>query len=594
MLMKKLLLTLAALLITLTSFAFPKAFYVVKDDSYTKYNFGVAGDLKFSADGKTLSVTGYDDAIILDEIDYITFTAPVMPSLTPAAQKEKLVKIGEKVNSMVDINKYADMVAFVDCFFREFDVDNYNWHRSPSQFEIDPKYWDVHNAFNKALKGAEEIIKLNAAGSRAVRTAAVDLYRMSDYYGVFEADRTKEEWVKVADATDKLEFRFATPDGTDKFVFTLKAADAGSNWITKDFELLSPETINISFARNDKEIASGVIKSTFVQDKSIVMTFDFNSNGLTVNNVLNITNDLITDNVDVKIDNKQLALVNSTVEGRNLLDYDQMYDAVKSAMHRHDENGKCIYSDMTALYPHFIRAKADVDVIGELQLKSKFSGLSKVYPRLSEEADIYNRVTNDKGHVYTYGKVISQKDATINTTRYDMNTVTVAVNALNDYFDVTFHYDGTSDIQGYLAWEIGEDSYENYMDPNEEWSQNIGYAILDGQLIFLERDYNYDPNSGDYTPGEWYYYVYTEHDDDEEYTEPTKVVVADKDVLRPETIREIEYFASPLLGFPDQTSFDFGSFFDRMSFKSLIDDVDGIVDTYFSITGQTRDPEDHL
>ncbi len=75
MLMKKLLLTLAALLITLTSFAFPKAFYVVKGDSYTKYNFGVAGDLKFSADGKTLSVTGYDDAIILDEIDYITFTA---------------------------------------------------------------------------------------------------------------------------------------------------------------------------------------------------------------------------------------------------------------------------------------------------------------------------------------------------------------------------------------------------------------------------------------------------------------------------------------------------------------------------------------
>ena len=75
--MKKVLLILVALFTVVSAMAFPKAIYVKKGDEVKKFNFGVAEDLVFSNDGRTLTITGYDEDIKLDEIDYISFSAPV-------------------------------------------------------------------------------------------------------------------------------------------------------------------------------------------------------------------------------------------------------------------------------------------------------------------------------------------------------------------------------------------------------------------------------------------------------------------------------------------------------------------------------------
>ena len=90
--------------------ALPKAFYVKQGDKITKYNFGVAENLVFSDNGHTLSVRGYGQSVNLDEIDYISFTAPLAEALTPSEQKERMVKIGTKAYSAFDINDQADVL----------------------------------------------------------------------------------------------------------------------------------------------------------------------------------------------------------------------------------------------------------------------------------------------------------------------------------------------------------------------------------------------------------------------------------------------------------------------------------------------------
>ena len=61
----------------------------------------------------------------------------------------------------------------------------------------------------------------------------------------------------------------------------------------------------------------------------------------------------------------------------------------------------------------------------------------------------------------------------------------------------------------------------------------------------------------------------------------------------PSAIMIRDYEVSPILMFPDQTSFSMEDFFDEDSFSKIIDDYNDIVDTYLSITGQERDDEDN-
>ncbi len=594
--MKKLLLTISAILVTLSAFAFPKAFYVKKGDTFLKYNFGVAGDLQFSKDGKTLTVTGYDQAILLDEIDYITFTAPVdANALTPTAQKEKLVAVGEEVNSMVDMSLHADMIRLIDSFVREYDRDpdgEYGYHSAPAGFYIDPKYWDVHNAFTDLVEGAEQAIKLNAAGSRSMRTAAVDLYKLSDYFGIFYADRQKEEWIRKGDA-DYLEIQFTSIDGKDNYAVRLEGTTEGTGWLTPDVEILFPNRMDITFSANGKTICTSTISTTLVQEQSIDMALNLSSNGIVVNNKLHITNDSIKDNVLVTIGGKHLTTVKSELLGRNLLKYDVMHDALIKATHHHDENGKCIDGDISALYPHFIRAKADVDIIGKLQIKSNFSGLSKVAPRLMAETDIYDYIYKNSNEIYTTGKILSDKDGQIVVTHESVDTVQAGIDVLNDYFDASFYYDNDNKLQGYLTWDIYEDSWESYSyDPEyPDDTDYFGYIIMDGHLVRVRHDYDmvYNEEKGEWENKwkDWTYDVSVYNPETESYDYESIAVNAD-DVIHPETVTEMSYEARPLLTFPDQTSFAINIFFDKLSFKKLIDDVNEIVDSYFSITGAAR------
>lgn len=586
--MKKFLLALAIMFTPAAAFSQQKAIYVKKGDTYTKYNFGVAGDLRFSNGGKTLTVTGYNEAINLDNVDYITFSAPVdNTSMTPSAQKERLVQIGEEVNKMVDMNKNADLILLFDAFFRDRSdrpISDYNWDR---------QYWDVHNKLAKVAKSASDIANGNPAATAALRSAAVDLYKLPDYFGVFKANTSTYTWDKTSDA-QYLEFRFPGFKG-EEYSVRLEGSVQSSVWNTPDANVEVPATMSMSFMKNGIKIATAVINTAMVQDSYINMDVTFDSGSYVVVNNLKILNDGITENIEVKFDGKYLCSFKNKVDGKNLLDYEEMKDAVKSTQHTHDEHGNCLDDeDYSKLYAHVFRASSDIDVLGQLQVKGKAFSFGKLQDALDSEDYMDPNIQDGECEYYADGKVIDWNPATgiLRFTRDIPSAVAKKVKYLNNYVDAPFFYDGKEGMQGYLSWGENCESEDWWLPEDDEYGK-YGYIIKDGMLVSVlrEADTSYDPvtNTEVKTWSDWFYYAWGPAPD----YEMRKITVNENDVIHPTSVITEYYGFQPVVVFPDQTSFAVEEYFTETAFKSLVDDIDDIIDTYYSITGQVRNPNNY-
>lgn len=588
--MKKLAILTLVLAGTLSAMAMPKAFYVKQDGVYTKYNFGVAGDLKFSKDGKTLTVTGYSEAIDLDKIDYITFDAPIDDlALTPSQQKNKMVEIGEKVNSMVDINDNAELVRMNYQFFGTGweDETTWEWHDAPCEFDVPEEYWDVHRNARDMIAAALRMAKGNPAAARVFKSRAADLYKAADYFGIYTANYDKEEWEKIADA-EYLEIRFRAADA-DNYVVRLVCSDDFTTWTTKDFDGQMPAKMTVTFLKGKDTLATAVIDTRLVQDKSIDMTLHFDANGYVVDNTMKVTNAGIDDTVNVTVKGEYLCKAVARVDGWHLLDYTELYDAAKAMEETYDEQtGRYEDGDPHPMMAHFTRANADVDVIGMLQAKGKIFGLSKIYDALEQDIDYEWCEELDS---WTEGKFLKNDNGVYSLARNDKGVIENHATYLNNYTDVSFYYDGNKQLQGFFAWDTDEDSYsyDPWYDENSGY-RTSGYINYKGYLKGVRRDVNWD---WDYvneteiiTVSDWYYDSY---DDEGNWN---KVTVNEDDVLFPQTLRKIEYETMPVLVFPDMTSFALEDFFDEDSFSRLIDDYNDIIDTYLDLTGQERDNDD--
>ncbi len=565
------------------AFAFPQALYVKQGETVTKYNFGVARDLNFSNNGKTLTITGYRDVIDLDKVDYISFSAPVDASaLTPSAQKQKMVEIGEAANAKIDLKRHSDLLNMWHVFFDDIR-DSQGWHAAPSTFGFASDDDDMRKALNGIVRATSQMVKGNAAAARTFKAKAVDLYKVSDCFGIFTANREKEEWEKTSDA-DYLEIRFNALNG-EEYSVRLTASEDYTTWETKDFNSQLPRTMTVAFNKGTNTFATAIIKSEIVQDQKIAMDLEFTSNGYVVMNKMLVTDSAITDDVLVTIDGEAFLTANTDIAGKNLVNYDSMYSAIKETTHYHDENDECCGEDPHELLAHFIRATSDVDLMGKLQAKGKISGLTKIYDALAEDDYVFDEYVKDNLHIWTYGKVIGSKNGTYDITHTDSSITEKHLQFLNNYVDATFHYDGDKQIQGYISWDLNEDVEES-----GTWqSDTDGYTIVDGYLVSVWRnkDYNYTPSGEEViTYGDWKYSASYEENDEYDYRE---ITVDDKDVFNPETLRRFYYEKAPLLVFPDLTSFSFEDFFDEVSFKALIDDYNDIIDTYLNITGQEKD-----
>ena len=575
--MKKILLTLIAATAVTAAQAQPKAFYVKKGDEITKYNFGVAEDLLFGDNGTKLSVRGYGETIDLNAIDYISFSAPLGTAITPSEQKQKLVDIGSEAYSMIDVNDHADIMKMCHDFFDgEWDDKTYQYTPAPVEYDIDPSYYRVHGESVKAMRAAGSIVKGDVAAVRVLKAKVVNLYKMEDYYGIYTADKATEKWVKTA--ADHFEMRFTGRDGST-YAVSLKGSDDYTTWNTVDFNGQFPRTVNITFSKNAQELATARLTTTLVQSTSIDMALDFEAKGYVVRNELKVVDNGITDNVKVTVGGKQYATSTSKVSGRNLVNYDVLYDAFEATDGHYDEEGRWVDGDASRRVACFDRGEATADVLGKLQLKGRFAAPSRLNAILSDGYEKYNIYDKDGYTTWCYGKVLSSDGNSIHVCEEPTDKYERTAAYLNDYTDAGFYYDGDKALQGYFGYETGDEIEDRWVNDSEY----DGYAIVDGRLLSIYREGEYDPATGSWIWGPWGYKLYGESGD------PIFVAVDDSKVLHPGAIYMHYYNVEPMLLFPDRTSFAMDTFFDNTSFAKLVDDYNEIIDTYLSITGQTKD-----
>jgi hypothetical protein len=424
----------------------------------------------------------------------------------------------------------------------------------------------------------------DVAAARVLKAKAVDLYRAQDYFGIYKPDYDKEEWVKVSDA-DYLQFSFRAPKGDD-YIVRLDTSKEFSTWETVDFKGELPSKMTVSLMKGNVLLGKAEIKSNLVQDKSIDLTLDFEANGYVVKNTMAVSNTRLDDRVRVDIDGKEFCDVTTTLWGKNLVNYDSMYADIRDALHHHDADDNCIDGDPTKLIAHFIRANSDADLIGQLQVKGKAYGFSTLYDEISVDEDLYRYFDCGDGYsVGTYMKLTDHNEdySILDVTGTDTDALERKIRFLNNYSDLYFCYDGNPQPQGYLTWEMGETD-DDYVVWDPAFTRT-GYLLRDGFLIpvhsYLE-EVGWDDEKREPIRewSSWYYHAYNEN------YESKIIVVNEKELIIPVTLRQTDYEATPLLTFPDLTTFRSEDFFDEGSFTKLIDDYWDILNTYLSITGQ--------
>lgn len=576
--MKKTFLTILAAMSVIGVSALPKAVYVKQGDTYTKYNFGVAGDLRFSNEGKTLTITGYSETIDLDKIDYITFTAPVQQSLTPSEHKKKLITIGEEINKRIDLYNVQDALRMQECFTRSNESND--WYPY-SEYKVPQEYWDVFNEFgDNAMRAAAG----NVGAIAKVRAGATNIYKFQDYTGIYNANSKNYTWERIATA-DYFEMRFRADDG-DNYVVRLTPSKDFTSYVTPDYRGQLPKNIDILLAKGNTTIATGWLKSELKQDESISFETEITCGKYTAHETMRILNNAITSDISVTVAGEKFATATRKVDGKNLLVYDEIYEAIHEASHWHDENGNCMGEDCTTLSSHFIRANATADVLGLLQAKVKAFNFNKVYTHFKDKNDYpYGKINlGDGRYIDARGRILkaNSDNSILTTTGYDSEYYNEFEMYLNNYADASFYYDNKPALQGYLTFDAMEDSWE-YTPWYDTDSPRSGYTIIDGYLVYVNRDQNWSENG--YIYGPWHYTIYDENNwDNIEYVE-----VAEDKVIFPKVLNIVDYTISPVLTFPDLTSFALEDFFDESSFKTLINDYEDIISTYDTIVDRDDD-----
>ena len=541
---KSLLLIAGAAMCATTCLAFPKALYVKKGDTYTKYNFGVAENLQFSEDGKWLNITGYNEGIYLDAIDYITFTAPAdNNALTPAEQKEQLVQIGDDFYSRASAIQATniDLLCMTDEFIREYQ-----------SYYLDPQYYDVHGdnttgpmaAMASLIKSVGAVAKGDAAAIRTAQLNGVELYQCSDWFGAFHANKSTREWEKTGDFNG-IEISYPAKDQGHDYKATLTTSEEYVDWTEVDFVGRVPKVITVAFTRGETTLATLQI-NTYLSNgaktvgmRTLLSTDEIMlpSSNLYVESYLNIDNDKINDRVRVMFDGIELVNAKATVNGVKLTNYDNWkedFDNTHSGYDYFDEEkGNYTWIDGnrdSMIVNHFTYATATANILqNRLYLSGKVSYIGKLHEILNEDSyvsDAYkNGVWDDVKNTLTY-------------TYDDRSVVERQVSHLNNYSDIYFTYENHAQIQGYLTWDVNEDI--------DSW-ENTSYWDEEKQ--------------------EW--------------------------VERPHTVVNIYYETMPKVTFPDLTSFALEDYFNGTDFGRLVDDYNDIIDTYYRLSGNTRPSDEY-
>jgi hypothetical protein len=380
------------------------------------------------------------------------------------------------------------------------------------------------------MSGINGIVSGNIAATRVVKANSVELYQCSDYYGIFKANIYTHEFERIADA-DYLEFQYPTKDKSGTYRARFTASADYTDWNETDFVGRIPKTMQITAYRDETLLAQADL-TTDVDDanKSATLSMTISVGNYKIFNALTATNSRVTDEIALTHNGKTIITSTANIDGNALTDVQGWRDDVDNTDNGHYEYGSDGSYNWVAgtrditLMKHFNYATCTVDVLGKLQVYGKMALVGKVYEIMSKDADIDNA-----SDLATWNDTKN----TLTVAYADKDIVDSQVSALNNYSDVSFSYDGTGGIQGFFSWYLDEERNE------------------------VPCDIYYDPVKNQYV-GKSY----------------TRV--------------DLDYSAKPLLNFPDLTSFAIEDFFSESNFSALVSDYNYIIDTYYTISGNTK------
>lgn len=555
--MKRIALYTAALAISATAIGAPKAIYVKSGDDFRKYSFLVAQKITLSPDFKHLYLKGYNEHINLQDLKYMSFAMPVESQMTPAQQKDRLISIGQKLNSKINARDVEDIIGMAI----EYDnLGSYNGDAiiekfkgaHPDLFDEDEEYiWaNYHDApMKRLMKAMNAVAKGNAAASRAITEVYTEVFCADELTGVFTANHKTETWEKTADA-DYFELNYTGLKTGNSYCLRITPSKETTSWredlVVKDdyyyddrtkddtrvdVTLTMPATIKGVMSVNGKEIASATLNTALDQNsKTIKFETIADAQGVyKVRLTSTITNDGITENITLSAKGETIITNEATLNANRLLDFPDWIDAIQGIEEVDEwDGGVSLEPDYKRMAAKFEKAQSNADILGELQIKGHAANFEGMYERLEnylEKNDTSIVIVNhDKGTLkYQYG-----------TPEYTQNIASV----YNNYTDASFYYDGKKQLQGFLNFEMSED-LDDY-----GWTTNGYWDEEKDQYIEFDREY---------------------------------------------IVTESSYEVAPVLTFSDGSSFAFDSdYFEGGNFDPLVNDYDGIVNTVENIADKFR------
>lgn len=439
---------------------------------------------------------------------------PDLDPLTPKEQKTRIKEIGLKFVDAIEAKTHENLVEVLaymdDEGYAEYDIDE-EYIEILEDLYTETVIGDYAPARKanpiKAMQGLMAL-SLDAAQTGAqLATRADDIYMytleagLKDLYGGFKPDTRNEVWVYDSSISDRVEVSF-TDDQDQEWVATLKGSKETttvqltgeyiyydgyvSSWGSSvydehekyDITIEVPKVITLSVACSGKTVVDmtvnsslpfeidlyendyysyyyGSVESNYEYDysidyKNLNLDAKLNVNGYAESWVVKASKTNINTTAEVKIDGKSMLKANATLNAdiENIIE--QLNDAAN------EDSDDEIELDFKALKSFTM----NIDVMGELQIQGKCSEFEELYDAFMGIGDAY-----EDGDFKKFDRKVDQ---------------------LNDFYDVTLHYDNANTIQARVELEAYEYEYEDYYDEYTDYAVRpvLVFAVDDSRYCF--------------------------------------------------------------------------------------------------------------
>ena len=443
-----------------------------------------------------------------------------MAEITPAKSKSRLQDIGVEFVNAINAESHenlANMLTYVESNLA-FDVDGAYYEKLAGLLEVSGGEEDYARGVNPVRAMADMAASCLAVAQNGPQLAsrAADIYTytlkagLKDVYGGFAPDMSNKQWRYDSSITDRLEVKF-TDDLDQVWVATLKGSKEttrvnltyddihkwNSEYIGWDgnkevyeeggheryiISIDVPKLITFIVKCGNEKVVNLEVNSSLALDidylddyssyhyegyddnrewycmygseSKIELKVDYSNlnldaaldvNGYAESFVVKVSESNIQSSAEVKIDGKSMLKAEAALNG-DIDAFTKEYSKYCSSSYSYSsKTGEEVYTE-AELDPSCITNFAvKLDVMGKAQVYGKCDSFEKFY-------DAYYLTDAE------WDAMFVEKDPVMDWEKY--------IDAINDTYEITIHYDNTATVQANIEFEgieiVEEDYYESY------------------------------------------------------------------------------------------------------------------------------------